>query len=93
MPCFYYRYLPLPHVSKGWSVVCDCGISGSYSLTILSTETSLYPHGFDYSWESVVCALKQLLLLKKHSDVVFILLITVNCWHFNINKMLKRLGL
>ena len=26
--------LPFPHGAVGWSVVCDCGISRSYSLTL-----------------------------------------------------------
>ena len=27
-------FLPLPNGAVGWSVVCDCGISWSYSFTI-----------------------------------------------------------
>ena len=31
----YYRSLPLHQGAMGWSAVCDCGISWSYSLTYL----------------------------------------------------------
>ena len=32
----YYKFsVALPHGSLGWSVVCDCGISYSYSLRFL----------------------------------------------------------
>ena len=27
--------MTLPHYAVGWSAVCDCGISWSYSLTFL----------------------------------------------------------
>ena len=33
MSCRYYRSLTLPRGAMGWSVVCECGISLSYSLT------------------------------------------------------------
>ena len=33
MPCRCYRSLILHRGAVGWSVVCDCGISWSYSLT------------------------------------------------------------
>ena len=29
----------LPHDAKGLSAVCDCGISGSYTLTIFAGST------------------------------------------------------
>ena len=31
--CRCYRPLTFPRGAKGWSVVCDCGIFWSYSLT------------------------------------------------------------
>ena len=34
MYCCYIRSVVLLHDAVGWSAVCDCGISGSYSLTI-----------------------------------------------------------
>ena len=33
MSCYYKCSIALPHGTVGWSVVCDCGISLSYSLT------------------------------------------------------------
>ena len=33
MSCRCYRSLALPRDAVGWSVVCDCGIAWSYSLT------------------------------------------------------------
>ena len=30
-----------PHGTSGWSVVCDCGISCSYSLAFLKLRTSI----------------------------------------------------
>ena len=32
MSCFCYCSVALPHGAMGWSAVCDCGISLSYSL-------------------------------------------------------------
>ena len=32
MYCYYKYSVALPHDAVGWSAVCDCGISGSYSL-------------------------------------------------------------
>ena len=41
MSCRRNRSFPLPHGAVGWSVVCDCGISLSYSLTFLvETDSS-----------------------------------------------------
>ena len=31
-----YSSVALPHGAVGWSVVCDCGISRSYSLAFLN---------------------------------------------------------
>ena len=33
MYCYYKQSVALPHGAVGWSAVCDCGISWSYSLT------------------------------------------------------------
>ena len=33
MSCYYKCSMALPHGAVGWSAVCDCGISRSYSLT------------------------------------------------------------
>ena len=33
--------LPLPRAAVGWSVVCDCGISWSYSLTFRLMDEKL----------------------------------------------------
>ena len=33
MSCYCECYVTLPHGTVGWSAVCDCGISWSYSLT------------------------------------------------------------
>ena len=33
MSCLRYHSLPFPNDAVGWSVVCDCGISRSFSLT------------------------------------------------------------
>ena len=33
MYCYYKCSVAFPHGAVGWSVVCDCGISRSYSLT------------------------------------------------------------
>ena len=33
MYCYYKCSVALPHGASGWSAVCDCGISWSYSLT------------------------------------------------------------
>ena len=38
--CLYS--LPLPYGAVGWSVVCDCGISWSYSLTCRSLEATKF---------------------------------------------------
>ena len=35
MSCGCYHSLLLPRDAVGWSAVCDCGISLSYSLTFL----------------------------------------------------------
>ena len=42
MSCGCYCSLPLPHIDVGWSAVCDCEISWSYSSffkKILNKET------------------------------------------------------
>ena len=40
MSCFCCRSVNLPHDGAvGWSAVCDCGISWSYSLTFLSASS------------------------------------------------------
>ena len=36
--CRYYRSFTLPRGAMGWSVLCDCGISWSYSLICLKEE-------------------------------------------------------
>ena len=33
MYCYYKCFVALPHGAMGWSAVCDCGVSWSYSLT------------------------------------------------------------
>ena len=33
--------MALPHGAVGWSAVCDCGISGLYSLTLKMFELSI----------------------------------------------------
>ena len=33
MYCYYKCSVALPHGAVGWSAVCDCGISLTYSLT------------------------------------------------------------
>ena len=33
--------LPLPHGAVGWSAVCDCGNSRSYSFTFLSRHPDI----------------------------------------------------
>ena len=35
MSCYSKCSVALPHGAVGWSAVCDCGISWSYSLTLL----------------------------------------------------------
>ena len=35
MHCYYKCSVALPHGAVGWSAVCDCGISRSYSLSFL----------------------------------------------------------
>ena len=37
MSCFCYCSVALPHGAMGWSAVCDCGISLSYSLAFFLT--------------------------------------------------------
>ena len=39
MYCYYKCSVALPHGAVGWSAVCDCGISWSYSLTFCSYIT------------------------------------------------------
>ena len=39
MSCDFY--VALPHGAVGWSVVCDCGISWSYSHAFLCMDTGL----------------------------------------------------
>ena len=34
MSCDCYCSVALPHAAVGWSAVCDCGISWTYSLTV-----------------------------------------------------------
>ena len=36
--CSCYGFLPLPRGAVGWSVMCDCGSSRSYSLTFWLSE-------------------------------------------------------
>ena len=35
MSCDSQCSVALPHGAVGWSAVCDCGISGSYSIAFL----------------------------------------------------------
>ena len=39
MYCYYKCSVALPHGAVGWSAVCNCGISWSYSLTFCSTKS------------------------------------------------------
>ena len=41
MNCYYKCSGALPHVVVGWSAVCDCGISWSYSLIFWVIELRL----------------------------------------------------
>ena len=40
MNCYYKCSVALPRDAMGWSAVCDCGISWSYSLTFLWKDNS-----------------------------------------------------
>ena len=42
MSCRCYRSVSLLHGAVGWSAVCDCGVSWSYSLTFWES-VSQYP--------------------------------------------------
>ena len=41
MYCYYICPVALPHGAVGWSAVCDCGISNSYSLFGIHKNPSL----------------------------------------------------
>ena len=38
MYCYYKCYVALPHGAVGWSAVCDCCITCSYSLTFCHSD-------------------------------------------------------
>ena len=40
MSCDCYHSVALPHGAVGWSAVCDCGMSRSYSLAFSWKRTS-----------------------------------------------------
>ena len=44
MPCDFCCFVALTHGVVGWSAVCDCGISLSYSLSfyLLSSYSSIF---------------------------------------------------
>ena len=45
MYCLYTYSVAFPHGAVGWSAVCDCGISCSYSLTfLLATMRRSFSH-------------------------------------------------
>ena len=37
------KYVAPPHGALGWSAVCECGISWSYSLTFRNKSLKLFP--------------------------------------------------
>ena len=39
MSCYCKSFVTLPHGAVGWSALCDCGISWSYSLFVSPTLT------------------------------------------------------
>ena len=47
----------LPRGDVGLSAVCDCGISGSYSLTIFKII-------LDYEYTDIVCSMNELKILN-----------------------------
>ena len=42
MSCYCKCFVALPHGAMGWSEVCDCGISRSYSLTFCVLENDTF---------------------------------------------------
>ena len=57
MSCRCYRFLTLSQGAMDWSVVCDCGISWSNSLTFWANENMLFAQTIDskISWSSSFC--------------------------------------
>ena len=78
MYSYYKCYVTLPHGAVGWSAVCECGISWSYSLTFYiyneqkgNTKTILIIIiTLDFLQSRKWPILKQYTLLRKYEYIV-----------------------
>ena len=75
IPC--HCSLPLPHGTMGWSVVCDHGISCSYSLTFWHMQNNTVMSHLTNTLYLLVSIAQEFIIKTKPSEIYGIVIITI----------------
>ena len=86
MYCYYKCSVALLHGAVGWSAVCDCGISWSYSLTFCRIAAQLYKPS---AWDFQQCGMCDQQSLR--SACAYAQSDQSLCWSFEFSMFVKLL--